>query len=193
MTITFSVLDGPRSDVRRPSFRNQPRPTDGAMLVVDPSAVGRDLLEPLGRILVPAARSKAGNASSMWPAGRVSPRSPERLDVGRRLQDIRSKARADKSGVSSSSSSGSSSSRTGGVQEGVAGGVAGGATGGASGGVYTEDRRPPPPNSSSTGRNGIPAGHEIDVRLDRELTSDTAQVEDDFQATTVADVYQGVG
>ena len=40
MTITLSVLDGPRSDVRRPSFRNQPRPTDGAMLVVD-HALGR--------------------------------------------------------------------------------------------------------------------------------------------------------
>ena len=84
MTITLSVLDGPRSDVRRPSFRNQPRPTDGAMLVVD-HALGRrpDVLEPLGQIRVPAARSKAGSASSMWPAGLVSPRSPERIDVGR--------------------------------------------------------------------------------------------------------------
>ena len=64
MTITLSVLDEPRSDVRRPSFRSQPRPSDGAMLVVDDhSAVGRDLLEPLGRILVHAARIKAGNAS----------------------------------------------------------------------------------------------------------------------------------
>jgi hypothetical protein len=34
-------------------------------------------------------------------------------------------------------------------------------------------------------------GREIDVRLERELTSDTAQVEDRFEATTVVDMYQG--
>ena len=84
MTITLSVLDEPRSDVQRLSFRSQPRPSDGAMSVVDDhAAVGRDLLAPLGRILVHAARIHAGNASSMSPAGRVSPRSPERLEVGR--------------------------------------------------------------------------------------------------------------
>jgi hypothetical protein len=40
-------------------------------------------------------------------------------------------------------------------------------------------------------RNEVPAGTELDVRLDRELTSDTAQVEDRFTATTLADLYQG--
>ncbi len=66
-------------------------------------------------------------------------------DVRVRLQDLRSKARAEESrDYSSSSSSGSSSSRTGGIQEGVAGGVAGGTTGSTSGGVSTEGRRPPP-------------------------------------------------
>jgi hypothetical protein len=93
-----------------------------------------------------------------------------------RLQDLRSRARGD--GTSRDTWN------TGSDRPGVPGGVAGGTGGSVSG----EDRRSP---STSTGRSGIPAGHEIDVRLDRELSSDTAQVEDRFQATTVADVYRG--
>ena len=46
------------------------------------------------------------------------------------------------------------------------------------------------PNSAPR-RNEVPAGQEIDVRLERELTSDTAQVEDRFAATTMVDLYQG--
>jgi hypothetical protein len=37
---------------------------------------------------------------------------------------------------------------------------------------------------------GIPVGQEIDVRIQTELTSDTAQVEDRFEATTVVDLYE---
>jgi hypothetical protein len=44
---------------------------------------------------------------------------------------------------------------------------------------------------SAPRRNEVPAGTELDVRLERELTSDTAQVEDRFTATTLADLYQG--
>ena len=40
-------------------------------------------------------------------------------------------------------------------------------------------------------RNEVPAGTELDVRLDKELSSETAQVEDRFTATTLADLYQG--
>jgi hypothetical protein len=36
----------------------------------------------------------------------------------------------------------------------------------------------------------VPAGTELDVRLERALSSDTAQVEDRFEATTVVDVRQ---
>jgi outer membrane murein-binding lipoprotein Lpp len=36
----------------------------------------------------------------------------------------------------------------------------------------------------------VPAGAELDVRLDRALSSDTARVEDRFEATTVVDVRQ---
>jgi hypothetical protein len=37
----------------------------------------------------------------------------------------------------------------------------------------------------------IPEGQEIDVRLERELSSATAQVEDRFEATTVVDMFEG--
>ena len=47
------------------------------------------------------------------------------------------------------------------------------------------------PSSTSSDRSAIPVGTEIDVRLQTELTSDTAQVEDRFEGTTVADLYQG--
>jgi hypothetical protein len=51
------------------------------------------------------------------------------------------------------------------------------------------------PGAARQGTSGradeIPAGTEIDVRLERALSSDTAQVEDRFTATTVADLYNG--
>jgi hypothetical protein len=37
----------------------------------------------------------------------------------------------------------------------------------------------------------VPSGTDLDVRLERELSSGTAQVEDRFTATTVVDLYQG--
>lgn len=55
-----------------------------------------------------------------------------------------------------------------------------------------DDRRP---SSGRTTQNTpdrtIPEGQEIDVRLERPLSSDTAQVEDRFEATTVVDMYEG--
>ena len=47
----------------------------------------------------------------------------------------------------------------------------------------SEDRR-----TESTSTSVIPAGTEIDVRLQTQLSSETAQVEDRFEATTVADL-----
>ena len=61
--------------------------------------------------------------------------------------------------------------------------------GGAYGG-QPEQQNPSYPNAPVR-RNEVPAGQEIDVRLERELTSDTAQVEDRFTATTMVDLYQG--
>ena len=57
-------------------------------------------------------------------------------------------------------------------------------SGGVTGGV-TGDRR------TQSGPNAIPVGQELDVRLQTELSSATAQVEDRFEATTVVDVYRG--
>ena len=59
----------------------------------------------------------------------------------------------------------------------------------------TRGGRPTPPSTTTqpttTSRSTIPVGQEIDVRLLTELTSDTAQVEDRFEATTVVDLYRG--
>jgi hypothetical protein len=65
-------------------------------------------------------------------------------------------------------------------------------TGGVSGGGAVSGNVP----DSSRGRTQgsgtlIPAGQEIDVRLQSQLSSSTAQVEDRFEATTVADLYEG--
>lgn len=54
----------------------------------------------------------------------------------------------------------------------------------------------PPPYGGTTEQQvqragEIPAGQELDVRLERDLSSETAQVEDRFRATTVVDLYQG--
>ena len=112
----------------------------------------------------------------------------EYSDLRDRLQDLRSRARGESS--ASSSPRGNNSTYGSGSGSGRTGGVSGGTSGGTSGGVSSEDRRPQTTTSSS-GRSAIPAGHEIDVRLNTQLSSDTAQVEDRFEATTEADVYRG--
>lgn len=47
------------------------------------------------------------------------------------------------------------------------------------------------PATQPAQRAGIPVGQEIDVRLQRRLSSDDAQVEDRFEATTLVDLSQG--
>jgi TolA-binding protein len=102
----------------------------------------------------------------------------EYSDLRDRVQDLRTQARGNASSAGSSqwdpsgdrpvtSGSSSSSSRTGSREEGRS------------------------TSTSSSGRSSIPAGQEIDVRLEKELTSDTAQVEDRFEATTAVDLYRG--
>jgi hypothetical protein len=64
------------------------------------------------------------------------------------------------------------------------------------GGIYDERRTDERPvedrdRPRSGTQSGIPAGQEIDVRLQSQLSSDNAQVEDRFEATTVVDLYQG--
>lgn len=101
----------------------------------------------------------------------------EYSDVRDRLQALRSRASGD---------SRSSRGVSGGVGGGTSGGVSGGTSGGVSGGVAGEDR-----NRTRGNRSAIPEGQEIDVRLQTQLSSGTAQVEDRFEATTMVDLYSG--
>jgi hypothetical protein len=96
----------------------------------------------------------------------------EYSDLRDRLQDLRSRARGDSFGAPSSQ---------------TRGGVSGGVAGGQSGGVYEprDERR------QTGSRSAIPEGQEVDVRLETELSSDNAKVEDRFEATTVVDLYRG--
>ena len=105
----------------------------------------------------------------------------EYTDVRNRLQDLRSEARGETTEQRGAWTRGT----PGGVSGGVSGGTSAGVPGGVSGGVAGDERSLP---QSTT---GIPVGQEIDVRLQTQLSSDTAQVEDRFEATTVADLYRG--
>lgn len=102
--------------------------------------------------------------------GRVS--RVEYTDLRDRLQILRSRARGE-TPWSSRTSNGTT-------------------TGASSGGVYGDERRPEAVERARTeDRSGIPVGQEIDVRLQTQLSSDNAQVEDRFEATTVVDLYEG--
>jgi hypothetical protein len=87
--------------------------------------------------------------------------------------------------VASDARSGESRSSGSGSTSGTAGSVRGGSTSESSSsstvsGSASSGRR--------AGRREIPVGQELDVRLQKELNSDTAQVEDRFEATTTVDL-----
>ena len=120
----------------------------------------------------------------------------EYADLRDKLSDIRTRARGEGSlGSSPRTDDRYRGGNTGGVSSGTTGGV----SGGAGGGVYDDrrtsssqdDRRTSTSQQSGTNRSGIPTGQEIDVRLQTQLSSETAQVEDRFEATTAADLYRG--
>jgi len=96
--------------------------------------------------------------------------------------DTRSDTTADRRGTWVPGQSGTSSGVSGGTQ----GGTSSGASGGSQGTQSSTYPRPQPPSTSA-----IPAGQEIDVRLQTQLSSETAQVEDRFEATTVVDLFRG--
>lgn len=109
-------------------------------------------------------------------------------ELQNRIQNVRSQARAN---VPESSSSDSGSWRTNTDPYGT-GPRSTGSPGSVSGGVIEDRSRTDQSTSSqTTSRNGIPSGQEIDARLENELSSETAQVEQRFTATTVADLYRG--
>jgi TolA-binding protein len=134
----------------------------------------------------------------------------EYADVRDRLQDLRSRARADARPGDTAGWRTNSDSRTG-----TAAGTRGGITGGTIDDPSRSDQstrdqttrdqstrdqstRDQTDRNQSTrdqgtraGTSAIPAGQEIDVRLENELSSDNAQVEQRFEATTVADLYRG--
>jgi hypothetical protein len=118
-------------------------------------------------------------------------------DVQSRVQDVRSRARAGASGGddtggwrtnSDSNGTGSNAPRSGGVNGGVTGGISSPV-----GGVVSDDDRTRNDQGSRTesSNTAIPVGQEIDVSLQSELSSATAQVEQRFVATTVADLLRG--
>jgi len=93
------------------------------------------------------------------------------------LQELRARSR----GESRGSTGGSPGNRSGGAPGGSSSGSSGSAP------IY-DDRRT---TTTRQSQSGIPVGQELDVRIQTELTSDNAQVEDRFEATTVVDLYQG--
>ena len=101
-------------------------------------------------------------------------------DVQRRIQDVRSRARG---GVSTGDNTATGGWRT---------NTDSTNTTGSRTGSTTDDRaRVEQGTRSGSGNSAIPVGQEIDVRLQDELSSATAQVEQRFEATTVADLYRG--
>ena len=114
----------------------------------------------------------------------------EYADVRDRLQAFRSRVRGE--GTRSGRDNWGTPGAPGGN---VSGGTPGGATGGVGGGTsdtpggYRDDRSRSRDRQRSD--SAIPIGQEIDVRLTNQLSSDTAQVEDRFEATTVVDLYSG--
>src|SRR4029453_10570738 len=96
----------------------------------------------------------------------------EYTDVRDKLQSVRSQARGD-----------AASSQEGNYPRPDDRASTGSSSGSSTG--TREDRR------TTSSKSAIPAGQEIDVRLEKELTSDTAQVEDRFQGTTGVDLYKG--
>lgn len=110
----------------------------------------------------------------------------------RATDDNRVDTNADRRGTWTPGQSGSS-----GVTGGVSGGTQSGASSGAQsgsgtqGGVYGGSQSGTSTRGSQSGTTAIPAGQEIDVRLQTQLSSGTAQVEDRFEATTVVDLFRG--
>jgi TolA-binding protein len=108
-------------------------------------------------------------------------------DVRSRIESVRSQARGEsvRQGQSTWSGAGSGSgSNTG------SGSPSGYGQGSSNSGIAGGTQDAPRPNTPAR-RNEVPAGTDLDVRLERELSSATAQVEDRFTATTVVDLYQG--
>ena len=109
-------------------------------------------------------------------------------DVRTRVDAVRSEARTDsaRQGNSTWPAAGSASGSASGYGSGSGSGAGTSGSGNVYGGQTDQY-----PNRPASGRREVPAGQEIDVRLEKELSSNTAQVEDRFTATAMVDLYQG--
>ena len=112
-------------------------------------------------------------------------------DVRSHVESVRAEARGDSSTRQGSSTWPSGGSGSGGGYGAGSGSGGGSGTGTSDSGVYggTADQQTRP--NGPVRRNEVPAGTEIDVRVEKELNSATAQAEDRFTATTMVDLYQG--
>ncbi len=117
--------------------------------------------------------------------GSVSRSEYEQLQ--NRIQDVRSQARAN---TPDSASTDSGTWRTNQDPNGTRP-RATGTSGTVSGGVVDDRTRSDQGTGSRTGSSAIPSGQELDARIENTLSSETAQVEQRFEATTVADLYRG--
>jgi hypothetical protein len=116
-------------------------------------------------------------------------------EVRDRLQNIRNEARGDsasRQGSPNWGTSGTGTSSGSGSGYGAGSGAGTGSNSGSSNSGYSGGTSDQQSSRNTTTRRGeVPSGQEIDARLERELSSNTAQVEDRFTATTVVDLYQG--
>ena len=120
-------------------------------------------------------------------------------DLQNRIQDLRSHARGDmRPGDRRTDTTGNTGSNNGGWRTNgdptanPNGTYGSGSNSGVNGGVIADRTSQDQGSTSrSSSNSAIPAGQEIDVRLNSELSSATAQVEQRFEATTVADLYRG--
>ena len=101
-------------------------------------------------------------------------------EVRDRIQDLRGRARGESAPARQGTWNGGGTSGSRGSGTGSYGSTSGGVTG--------DDRRG---SQDRNGSAGIPVGQEMDVRIQDELNSDTAQVEQRFEATTMVDLYRG--
>ncbi|HEU4939323.1 MAG TPA: hypothetical protein VFT39_22900 [Vicinamibacterales bacterium] len=104
-------------------------------------------------------------------------------DLQDRIQDVRSQARAN---APDSASTDAGTWRTNSDPSGTRQRPTG-TSGTVTGGVVDDRTR----SGQSSGTSAIPSGQEIDARIENALSSETAQVEQRFAATTVADLYRG--
>jgi TolA-binding protein len=118
-------------------------------------------------------------------------------DVRAQVDSVRSEARADGSRQGGATWPTGGNANNGNANNGSGnsgnGSGYGGGQGTSGGGIYggTADQQNPSRSDAPVRRNEVPSGQEIDVRIERELSSGTAQVEDRFTATTMVDLYQG--